>query len=115
MTENRIPTHLWLEAEIRRLSGLGTGVYVIARGDSSGGMVLQKISDMAGQCRLLIQQRDFSGKLVWQNALEREIVTEADADAYIARARKRDPDLWVVEVEDREMKQILSYNSASSA
>ncbi len=101
--EARIPTHLWVEAEVRRLSGEGRGVYVAARGDKTGGMVIQKISDMAGQCRLMGQQRDLLGKLVWVNLLQDEIVEEREADAYVRRALERDPDLWVVEIEDRAL------------
>ncbi|HEU4839254.1 MAG TPA: DUF1491 family protein [Micavibrio sp.] len=105
--ETRIPTHLWVEAEVRRLSGEGFGVYVAARGDKTGGMVLQKISDMSGNCRLRGQQRDLLGKLVWIDILHDEIVPESEADAYIRRAVERDPDLWVVEIEDRAMQAAL--------
>ncbi len=102
-----MPTHIWVEAEIRRLMGEGYGVYVIARGDKAGGLVLQKISNLEGQCKLLGQQRNIDGKLAWQNMLDYDIIAEKDADAYIARATKRDPDLWVVEVEDRAMKAMF--------
>lgn len=106
-TEQRIPTHLWLEAEIRRLSADGCGVYVVNRGDKAGGVVLQKISDLSGQCKLLIQQRDLLGKLVWINALQEDVVEEKEADAYARRAIERDPDLWVVEIEDRTLRAAL--------
>lgn len=106
--ESRVPTHLWVEAELRRLSSEGVGVYVTARGDKAGGMVMQKISNMEGQCRLMGQQRDLLGKLVWINALQDDFVEEREADAYIKRAIERDPDLWVVEIEDREMKMVLT-------
>lgn len=107
--EARIPTHLWVEAEVRRLSGEGLGVYITARGDKMGGIVLQKISDLSGNCRLRGQQRDLLGKLVWIDVLQDEIVPESEADAYIKRAIERDPDLWVVEIEDRAMSAALSY------
>lgn len=104
----RIPTHLWVEAEVRRLVSEGLGVYVAACGDKAGGMVIQKISDMTGNCRLRGQQRDLLGKLVWIDLLQDEVVPESEADAYIKRAIARDPDLWVVEVEDRTMAACLS-------
>jgi hypothetical protein len=105
---DRIPTHLWVEAEIRRICALGLGVYVLSRGDKTGGIVLQKVSDLKGQCRLLIQQRDLETNLVWVNALAGDIVREAEADAYIARSIARDPDLWVVEIEDPAMQVALA-------
>jgi hypothetical protein len=105
--DKRLPTHLWVEAELRRLSGIGVGVYVTAKGDKTGGMVLQKVSDLSGQCRLMGLQRDLLGKLVWINALQDDIVPESEADAYIRRATTRDPDLWVVEIEDREMRMLF--------
>lgn len=85
----------------------GHGVYVLSKGDKTGGMVLQKISNMEGQCILLGQQRDLFGRLVWINALQDDVIGEKEADAYIARARDRDPDLWVIEIEDRNLQARL--------
>lgn len=106
--ESRMPTHIWVEAELRRLSSQGIGVYVTARGDKMGGVVMQKITNLNGQCRLMSQQRDLLGKLVWINALQDDLVEETEADAYIKRAIQRDPDLWVVEIEDRTMEARLN-------
>ncbi len=110
--DTRIPTHLWIEGEIRRLASEGRGVYVAARGDKTGGIVLQKIADMGGRCRVLIQQRDFEGRLGWADAMGAEIVAEGAADDYIKRSVQRDPDLWVVEIEDRDMRNLLNAPDA---
>lgn len=106
--DTRIPTHLWIDAEIRRLSDEGVGVYVTASGDRMGGIVVQKIANLSGQCRLLIQQRDLFGKMGWVNALGEDLVGEKEADDYILRSTGRDPDLWVVEIEDREMRHFIN-------
>lgn len=102
--EARLPTHLWLEAKIRELMGEGLSVYVAHKGEKMGGLVLLKISDMAGACKLLTQQRDIEGVLGWKNAREIDVVEEGEAESYIKRSIERDPDLWVIEIEDREMK-----------
>lgn len=103
MTDDRIPTALWVEGHLRRLNAEGVPYYITQKGAYAGGLVLLKINTLTDGCLLLTQQRDFeTNKLGWANALEQEQVAESDADAYIRRATQRDPDLWVIEVEDRE-------------
>ena len=47
---------------------------------------------------------DIDGNTAWMQAKEGAILSEQDADEYIARQTQRDPDLWVIEIEDRAWK-----------
>ncbi|MEQ8602377.1 MAG: DUF1491 family protein [Marivibrio sp.] len=101
--DDRLPTHLWVGAALARCSAEGVPAMVLHKGERMSGVVLVKISRLAeggDAVRLLTQQRDLDGRLGWVPALKEDRPSEADADAYIARARARDPDLWAVEVED---------------
>ncbi len=104
MSDDRLPTYLWVEAHLRCLNEQGRFYYITNKGERNSGMLLLKLADTKGACRLIIQQRDFiTNKMGWASALDEEIVEEAKADEYISRAVERDPDLWVIEIEDPEM------------
>ena len=98
---DRLPTHLWVMAEVRRCNGEGIPVVVSRRGERVGGMVLLRLDRIEAGSLLLTEARDLEGRLGWMPALGGRLVGEEEARAYIDRAVKRDPDLWVVEVEDR--------------
>jgi hypothetical protein len=72
------------------------------KGEPKGGTVLLKLNLLEAGCRVLTQMRDLDGRLGWLPALNGATVPEAEADTYIARAVTRDPDLWVIEIEDRD-------------
>jgi hypothetical protein len=101
MAEGRLPTDLWVKAHVKRCSAEGVPVSVVRRGDPHSGIVILKLNQLDLGCRVMSQMRDLDGKLGWLEALEGELVPEVEADAYMARQAERDPDLWVMEVEDR--------------
>ena len=101
----RLKTALWVHAYIRRCMGEGAFAAVVTHGDDDAGAVFIKVNRMDGSCRLLApapagldgadSERRWSAR-----ALERHESEEA-VDARLARERDFDPDLWVIEVEDR--------------
>lgn len=102
MDDERLPTHLWVMAEVRRLIAEGTPVVVARKGERQGGGLLVKLNLLEQGVRVLTQARDLEGRPAWLPALQGRLVSDAEAEAYIERAVGRDPDLWVVEVEDRQ-------------
>ena len=105
--EPRLKTGLWIRALIRRCDLAAVGVAVVARGDGDAGAVLLKFNDRDDGCSVLAQVRGPQGELIWMRATGAAPVADADADAYIERQRRRDPDLWVVEIETGSPDAVL--------
>ena len=104
MSDDSLPTGLWIESHIAQCQSNCIPVYVMNKGAYAGGTVLIKINGLENGCQILTQIRDMDGKLGWMHALGKEDVAEADIDAYIRRSIDRDPDVWAIEIEDRELK-----------
>jgi hypothetical protein len=102
MREVRLKSEYWVQAHLRKCNAVGVPAYVARYGDNDRGLVVLKINTLVEGCRVYTQTRDMDGNLAWLAALGGELTAERDADAYIARQTDRDPDLWVVEIEDRE-------------
>ena len=98
--EERLPTELWIAAHVRQCATKGVPVYITRKGEPNAGTVIVKIVIRGMGCRVFNQFRSPEGKMGWFDLYEGQIVDETRADQYIKQARDRDPDVWVVEVED---------------
>ena len=102
-----LPTDLWVQALIRRAQMQGAFATVLRKGDARAGAVLVKaVNRRAGTTRLYAEALRGDGERIWMEPVGSE--AEADLDAYADRAGRRDPDLWVVEVEDAEGRHFLT-------
>lgn len=100
----RLAAGLWVDAYRARLSAMGIPAYIVARGDATAGAVLVKLATLDGRARAFQRITAMDGTRPWDVLAEGP---EPEVDAAVARARAFDPDLWVIEVEDRHGRHLL--------
>jgi len=103
MDDDRLPTAFFVDAHLKQLTLRGIPYYIVNKGAYASGTVMLKLYAPGTGCKILQQQRDLDGKMGWMALFKGETVAEKEADDYIRRAVSRDPDLWVIEIEDRDM------------
>lgn len=96
----RLKASIWVDAEIRRCRVAGIDAYLVQRGEESAGAILIKHNAFDDGCVVYTPATASDGRRAWARGTGDDPVPETDADAYIARQRGYDPDLWVVEIED---------------
>lgn len=101
----RLTSRFWVDAYLTRLRQADIAAFVTAHGDDTAGAVLVKVATLDGQARAYQRSFDLaSGARAWVVLAEG---AEADVDAAVARQRGFDPDLWVIELEDRQGRSLL--------
>ena len=63
-----------------------------------------KLNTLDGAARAFARSYDAGGARVWAPLAQGP---EAEVDAALGRQRRYDPDLWVIEVEDRQGRHLL--------
>jgi hypothetical protein len=106
----RIKTHIRVGAHLRRVAAAGAFAQVARKGDPDAGAVAVKVFlgriDGAARARLFVESRDAAGARIWREPFEGP-ADEAKIDDFLAKERRFDPDLWIVEIEDREGRSFL--------
>jgi len=102
-----LSTDIWVGALIRRAEQGGAFPVVVRKGDARAGAVLLKVLNRGdGSSRLYAEATRMDGAQIWMQPAGSE--QEADLDRYIERALRIDPDLWVVEIDDRSGRHFLT-------
>ncbi|MEQ5869669.1 DUF1491 family protein [Sagittula sp. NFXS13] len=101
----RLTSRFWIDAYLTRLRLHDIPAFVTAHGDDNAGAVLVKLATLDGKAKAFTRGFDLqTGDRQWTTLAEGE---ERDIDQTISKQRSFDPDLWVIEVEDRAGRHLL--------
>ena len=101
MSTPRLKAGIFVRALTRRAEVVGASAFVVRMGSEEAGAVILRVNRLDGSVLVLNQARNAKGELVWSQPLggwspEARVVEWCDKQV------KFDPDLWIVEIEDRE-------------
>ena len=101
----QLTADFWVGAYLARLRMYNIPAFVVTHGDDTAGAVLIKLNTLDGQARAYQRSFDImSGERCWVVLAEGD---ETEVDAALAKQRSFDPDLWVIEVEDKAGRHLL--------
>lgn len=102
-----LSSDIWVAALIRRAEIAGANAAVVKRGDTRAGTVIVKAYDTSTrQARLYTEAFGTDGERLWIQPVKSDF--ENELDDYVTRQRGYDPDIWVVEIEDRQGRHFIT-------
>lgn len=109
----RLAAGLFVSAMIRRMEATGGGGMVLAKGDATSGAILLVIIDRGETRAVLERTLDERGHYRWTATGPAEPDQPGALTDYIAKRRRFDPDLWVVELDGPEAERIANEVAAA--
>lgn len=107
MARDGLPARMMAMAAIRAAEAQGGQGMLLKRGDADSGQIFLKVMNRAGETIVYAQSRDADDAPIWRRATGPEPVVESVADEKLARERKFDPDIWIVEIQKEELSHPL--------
>jgi hypothetical protein len=95
MTEPRLSPSVLAGALMRKVQGEGGFAAVLAKGDPTSGAILLILSEKGANPRVLERLLQADGSYSWAQPIE----NPDEVPAFVARRRRFDPDLWLIELD----------------
>lgn len=105
----RLKSDIWVQALLRRVNSAAVSAYVMKKGDRDGGIILVKVSHLDGMACLYLPEVSYEQEAMGER-IYRQIgpLPEADVETRIGKRLSSDPDLWIVEIEDKQGRHFLT-------
>ncbi len=100
VASDRLRARIWVQAQVRICDLNCLPIAIMRKGDEDAGAILLKLLRQDGIAEVLTQVRTAEGKSGWMRGAGGGEITDEAADAYIGRQVARDPDIWVIEIQD---------------
>lgn len=112
MSEPRLKAGIQVKALMRRAWALDVPAMQLRRGEESGGAVLVRMNagplrEGAGGTVVYARGLLADGRWGWRRASGDKALSDAEADLYVERQLRFDPDLWVIEIEAADLDRFV--------
>ena len=84
---------------LRKAEGEGGFGTVLAKGDATAGSILVILLEKGGNPRVFERLLQPDGRYFWQESGSQRVENPQEVPEFIARRRRFDPDLWVLELD----------------
>ena len=114
----RLKSGIWVSAYLRRCQVEGASAVVRRRGAEEAGAIFIKINRLDGSAEVYapapqtVFEESHPSDRAFSPGLRHQPAPDADVEAYLAKQIRFDPDVWIVEVEDRAGRHFLDQLSA---
>ncbi len=111
----RLKSGIWVSAYLRRCQSAGAFAAVRRRGAEEAGAIFIKINYLDGTADLFgpAPQAAFEEAQptdrAFSSCLKTSPAPEAEAETYLVREIRFDPDIWILEIEDRQGRNFLDH------
>lgn len=100
----RLKSEIWVHAFLRRCFVAGLYGAVLRKGAAEAGAIYVVINRLDGSVKVLGpppgSSIDAEGERLWTEVIP-PVTSAAEVAPFITRLAKFDPDIWVIEIEDR--------------
>jgi hypothetical protein len=109
----RLKSAIWVSAYVRRCYVEGVSAVVRRRGADEAGAIFIKVNrldntaDVYGPAPQSAFENEHPVDRAFSPALRTMPAPDAEAEAYLTRQIRFDPDLWIIETEDRAGRHFL--------
>ena len=109
----RLKSGIWASAYVRRCYVEGVFAVIRRRGADEAGAIFIKVNrlddtaDVYGPAPQSAFDADYPVDRAFSPAMKTMPAPDAEAEAYLARQIRFDPDLWIIETEDRAGRHFL--------
>ena len=104
---SRLTTEMFVKASIRAAEKRGIYATILRHGDDRAGALFVELDVAPGQAALLVRRTSFEGGYEWDRLTGDELVSSQDVSERLAREVERDPDCWVISVQDNQGRNIF--------
>jgi len=99
----RLPAHLEVSALLRQVQAEGGFATVLAKGEPDAGTILLVLTERGGDSRAFERMPQADGRRIWTQVMaetgEGGAAGSSAFAEWIARRRRQDPDLWILELD----------------